>query len=134
MAAVNVQTKDETGLRPVAQEEFDTYSGGVFGETWDLWTKEGKSLISRDGYIRLHAECKTIQGIPFEILKISINGDRATVMGKRAGFDFAFEFAYEDGEWRFDPPADDKADYKLGIDALIAKMKAEGRCAQGGSA
>ena len=124
----NTVGRDEASLQPIAQEELDALSAGAFGEAWDLRTDEAKALMSREDYIRLNQECPKFSGFQFQIQKITINGNQAEVRVKIAGFNASYDFIYENGQWRYDPPADVKADYKLGIDQLVAKEKAAGNC------
>lgn len=127
-AQTNTVGKDEASLRPVAQEELDALSAGSFGEAWDLRTDEAKALMSREDYIRLNQECPKLSNFQFQIQKITINGNQAEVRVTVAGFNASYDFVYENGQWRYDPPADVKADYKLGADQLLAKEKAAGNC------
>jgi hypothetical protein len=52
----------------------------------------------------------------------------ATVRVERASFLFAYTLRYIDGRWYFQPDAEDRADYALGLDQLLRKRHAEGSC------
>jgi hypothetical protein len=120
----------EAALRAVAKEEFDAYAAGQYGQAWDVWTAHGKGEITRADYEKLHAECKDLgAGVPLKIESMSITGTTASVRVSRLGFLAAYTFDWENGAWRFEPTAQGAADYALGVDALVAKMKREGSCA-----
>ncbi|OKI49892.1 hypothetical protein [Micromonospora sp. CB01531] len=112
-----------------SQKEFDAYAAGDWKGAWDLWTKEGKTAITRDEYARLHTECKTITGLTFEITNARLEGeDKAVVNFKRSIVAGMSEIRYEDGQWRYQPDADSMADYAKGVDKVIAEGRASGRC------
>jgi len=116
--------RTEAGARQTAQAELDAYAAGDWQGAWDLWTKAGKAAISRNDYQRLHTECETVTGIPFEVKTVRLEGpDRAVFTGERASFQFTYELHFEDGHWRYQPEAKSLADYAKGVDALIAACK-----------
>ena len=125
--AAQPQTVD--AAKAAAQAEFDAYAAGDWQGTWDLWTAEGKAVISRNDYAKYHDTCKTITGLPFEITNARLEGtDTAIVTYKRATFSGKGEMRYEDGAWRWQPDAEDMAGYREGVDKMIADAKAEGGC------
>ncbi|MFF4237811.1 hypothetical protein ACFYYL_18215 [Actinomadura geliboluensis] len=129
---VAAQPKTEATVRKVAQEEFDAYAAGEYGEAWELWTAAGKSMISRANYEKLHELCKTVTGLRFAIEKIRVLGNTATVRVSRSIAVLSYKFLYEQGQWRFVPDKDSATDYryarKAGVAKLVARKKAEGGC------
>lgn len=95
---------------------------------WDLRTDEAKALISRADYLRLNSECKKMTGFSSAIQKITISSDTAEVRAISAGVGVTYSFIYEHGQWLYDPPADVKAKYALGVDKLISQEQAAGNC------
>ena len=47
---------------------------------------------------------------------------------ERLGYPFSYTMIYENGAWVFQPPADNIAGYKKGVDKLIADEQASGDC------
>lgn len=115
------QPKTEEAARAAAKEEFDAYAAGDWGGTWDLWTQAGQKAFSREDYIALHNACKTPVGIPLNIQNVRLEGDSAIVRIERMTLIKAYTMKYENGEWRFQPEAEDMAGYAKGKDALIAE-------------
>ncbi|WP_346042987.1 hypothetical protein [Actinomadura chokoriensis] len=126
------QPKTEAAVRTAAQDEFDAYAAGEYGEAWDLWTAAGKRMISRADYEKLHALCPSATGLRFTIEKVRVSGDSATVRVSRSIAVFSYTFLYEEGQWRFVPDKAAAADYryarKAGVAGLAARSKAEGLC------
>lgn len=122
------EPKTEDGAKAAAQNEFDAYSAGDWGGTWDLWTAEGKAAFSRDDYIALHNECKTITGLPMTIKNVRMEGDRAIVRVERMSFLMSYTMRYQDNAWRFQPTVEDIVGYTKGRTALITEKKQAGTC------
>jgi hypothetical protein len=126
------QPKTEAAVRTAAQDEFDAYAAGEYGEAWDLWTAAGQRMISRADYEKLHELCPSATGLRFTIEKVRVSGDTATVRVSRSIAVFSYKFLYEQGQWRFVPDKAAAADYryarKAGIAKLAARSKAEGLC------
>lgn len=122
------EPKTEDAAKAAAQNEFDAYSAGDWAGTWDLWTTEGKAAFSRDDYIALHTECKTITGLPMVIKNVRLEGDSAIVRVERMTFLMTYTMRYQDNAWRFQPDAQNMADYAKGKTALIAEKKQSGTC------
>jgi hypothetical protein len=126
------QPKTEAAVRTAAQDEFDAYAAGEYGEAWDLWTAAGKRMISRADYEKLHELCPSATGLRFTIEKVRLSGDTATVRVSRAIAVFSYKFLYEQGQWRYVPDKAAAADYrfarKAGVAELAARHRAEGGC------
>ncbi len=123
------EPRTAVAAQTAAQRSFDAFAAGDWAGAWDEWNGAGKAAFSREDYVRLHTTCKTLTGLPFKIKTARLEGaDKAVVQAERASFAFAYEMTYEEGRWRFQPDADAMADYRLGVDALIAKKKTEGTC------
>lgn len=126
------QPKTEAAVRTAAQDEFDAYAAGEYGEAWDLWTAAAKRMISRADYERLHELCPSVTGLRFTIEKVRVSGDTASVRVSRAIAVMSYTFRYEQGQWLFVPDKAAAADYryarKAGIAKLVARQKAQGGC------
>jgi hypothetical protein len=92
------------------------------------WTLQAKRAFSRRDYVALHTRCKTLTGIPFKIQAVRVEGDTATVRLERASLLFAYTLRYVGGRWYFQPDAENRADYALGLERLVRKRHAEGSC------
>lgn len=126
----------EPGYEPVtrdaakaaAQREFDRYAVGDWGGAWDLWTAAGKAAISRSDYHDFHVRCGTMTGLRFSVVDVSLTGNKAGIAAERGGLLFHETMAHEDGHWRYEPKPEALADYKLGVERMLQKGKAEGKC------
>lgn len=128
-AAAAPSGSSAAALRAVAAQELNTYSAGQYGAAWDLWDSAGQHAISRADYVALFTRCRdAFAGVGFKITSATVSGTAGTVATDRGGVPVVFAFNLEDGRWRYQPPATDMADYKLGLDATVAKDKAEGVC------
>ena len=122
------QPRTEAQVRTIAQQEYDAYSAGRWDQAWDLWTTEGKAAFSQADYLKLRHTCPPTPGTAFAISAVLVNGDHASVRTEHGGAVFSSDFVYQDGQWRYQPPAANMADYRAGVDKAIAKEKAAGTC------
>ncbi len=107
------QPHTEAAAKTAAQETFDTYSAGEYGNSWDLWTGAAQKVISRDDYVKVNETCPPpVKGIAFEVMKVTLaaDGNSASVRTKRTlpglGANLAtYEFVYEEGGWHWAPEA-----------------------------
>jgi excisionase family DNA binding protein len=74
---------------------------------------------------RLHTECETLTGFPFELTALRLEGDQAILRIKRAGFVGTYTLRHVDGAWRFQPDREAMADYRLGLERLLRKRRAQ---------
>ncbi|MBB5136111.1 hypothetical protein HNP84_005855 [Thermocatellispora tengchongensis] len=130
---------DDPGLqeqiqRPVqaaAQAALDLYTSGNYGEFWGLWSADSQESVRRENYVRRFELCKPLtEGLPFVIRGVNQQGDVAKVEANRMSSTFSFEFHYEDGAWRYVPPADAIASYAKPVEEQVAREQAAGACAQ----
>lgn len=115
--------------RNVARTEFGRLSGSDFGGAWDIWSPGAQRVIDRADFVALNTQCRPAIGQPYVIT--GVVGDSATRItvhwrtGQRTGTD---DVAYQGNRWRFVPGADEQADYRLGVAALVARRRAAGQC------
>jgi hypothetical protein len=135
VAAVDlpVREQNEAGVRAAAQEAFDLYSAGSYGEFWDRWGAQSQSLMSRDDYLSLHTQCpQAAQGIRFTINAVTINGTTAKVNVSRLIATTSFDFIYEGETWRYVLPAEQQQQYKSkNVDQIVQEKKASNLCGGG---
>lgn len=111
--SADTQPHTEDAVKTAAQETFDTYSAGEYGNSWDLWTGAAQKVISRDDYVKVNETCPPpVKGIAFEIMKVQLaaDGNSASVRTKRnvpaLGSSLAtYDFIYEGSGWRWSPEA-----------------------------
>ncbi|MFB9895847.1 hypothetical protein [Planobispora takensis] len=122
----------EEELRQTAQTAFDAYASGDSGAFWDLWTTESQALITREEYVRLFQLCpQTVSGVSFTITDTTITGETALVTATRAGDPTAYDydFAYENGSWRYIvPPQEAQAYQTKNVDQIVQERRAAGAC------
>jgi hypothetical protein len=91
----------ETTVRQAAQVGLDAYSGGSYGDFWDLWSAQAQAAVAREEYVRLFQLCpQPVPDVPFAITTVTITGDDARVLATRSGDTTDFAFRYEGGSWR----------------------------------
>ena len=112
----------------MAREESARYSSKDYAGAWDLWTKAGKATLSRTDYEKYHAVCGG-GGAPLEVKGVRLETPTEAVVRIGVGnFTSSYMPRYEDGQWRWQPTAEDMADYRLGVQQMIAKGKKDGSC------
>lgn len=135
VAAVDLpeQEQNEAGVRAAAQEAFDLYAAGSYGEFWDRWWTQSQALMSRDDYLSMNNQCPQVaQGIRFTINSVTINGTNAKVNVSRLIATTTFDFAYEDDTWRYVLPAEQQQQYKSkSVDQIVQERKASKLCGGG---
>ncbi|MET8332179.1 hypothetical protein [Streptosporangium canum] len=140
VAAVDLpeQEQTEAGARTAAQEAFDLYSSGSYGEFWDRWSAQSQQLVSRDDYMRLFKLCPQIaQNLRFTIASVTVNDTTAKVQANRLIGGFAFDFVYEGKAWRYVMPADQQQEYRsksvdqMAQERLSSQLKQCGSTSQG---
>ncbi len=134
VTAVDLPTQEQTepAARAAAQQAFDLYSGGSYGEFWDRWSTESQALISRDDYLRLHEQCEQpAENLRFTINSVTVDGSTAKVNANRLIASFTFDFTYQDEAWRYVLPADQQKEYRTkGVDQIVRERKASNLCGQ----
>ncbi|MER5323559.1 hypothetical protein [Streptosporangium roseum] len=120
----------ETMVRQAAQVGLDAYSGGSYGDFWDLWSAQAQAAIAREEYVRLFQLCpQPVPDVRFTITTITITGDDARVQAARSGATTGFVFRYEGGSWRYVPPPEELQEYRTqGVDQLARLRQAAGTC------
>jgi hypothetical protein len=135
VAAVDLPAReqDEAGVRAAAQEAFDLYAAGSYGEFWDRWWTQSQALMSRDDYLSLLTQCpQAAQGIRFTINSVTINGTTAKVNVSRLIATTSFDFIYEGDTWRYALPAEQQQQYKSkNVDQIVQEKKASNLCGGG---
>ncbi|GAA3000281.1 hypothetical protein [Streptosporangium longisporum] len=119
----------ETSVRQAVQPALDAYGSGSYGDFWDLWTAGAQQLISREEYVRLFTLCPPIVAdSPFTIASVAVTGDTALVQATRAGGTTEFGFVFEGGSWRYEPPRQEREEYRKPVDQLAAERRTAGFC------
>ncbi|WP_344980578.1 DUF4352 domain-containing protein [Streptosporangium fragile] len=124
------QEQTEAGARAAAQQAFDLYSAGSYGEFWDRWSAQSQSLIPRDDYISVFEQCpQAAQNLRFTIDSVTVDGTGAKVNANRLIAAFTFDFTYEGQAWRYVLPADQQQEYRTkNVDQLVQERRASGVC------
>jgi len=127
--APTAQPQTLDAAKAAAQTFADAYSAGDIAGSWETWTAEAKTVFNRNDYVRFINSCNPITGLTFTIKTARLeNPTTAVVSLERGGFAQAYTIRYEDDAWRFQPSEESMATYRLGVDAAIAKRKAELGC------
>lgn len=131
-ASTATEPRTEAAVRAAATEEFDSYSAGDYGEAWDLWTAAGKKAISRKNYMHLFELCPDVaSGARFDIQRVTMDSDHeAHVRVSRLGIAvMSYQFAYEDGHWRYVPTPESMNNYRTKtVQQMAADRRAQGGC------
>lgn len=127
------QPRTRAAVRSAAEEVFDAYAAGEYGPFWDMWTSQAKEVVSRKDYVRRFRLCPSVaQGLRFEIQKVTVAGNRATVRTARSILVQTYRFAYQEGEWRYSPLPEQLAPYRTKtVDQIVREEKAAGACGDG---
>ncbi|WP_433248572.1 hypothetical protein ACQPYK_00770 [Streptosporangium sp. CA-135522] len=120
----------ETAVRQAAQVGLDSYSGGSYGEFWDMWSTQAQTAIPREEYARLFQLCpQPVADVRFTITTVTVTGDDARVQATRGGDTTDFDFFLESGSWRHVPPSEELQEYRTkGVDQLARERQAAGTC------
>ncbi|ACZ83233.1 hypothetical protein [Streptosporangium roseum] len=120
----------ETTVRQAAQVGLDAYSGGSYGDFWDLWSAQAQAAVAREEYVRLFQLCpQPVPDVRFAITTVTVTGDDARVQAARSGATTDFAFRYEGGSWRYVPPPEELQEYRTqGVDQLARLRQAAGTC------
>jgi hypothetical protein len=76
---VTAQPKTEAAVTAAAQEAFDRYIAGDFAGSWQMYTAAGRAAVTQADYVRFNTACPGLQHIKVTVLKVRIEGDKATV-------------------------------------------------------
>ncbi|MEV4180789.1 hypothetical protein AB0J28_05005 [Streptosporangium canum] len=129
-SAARDSERSETTVRQAAQVGLDAYSGGSYGDFWDLWSAQAQTAVAREEYVRLFQLCpQPVPDVRFTIATVTITGDDARVQATRSGDTADFAFRYEGGSWRYVPPPEELQEYRAqGVDQLARLRQAAGTC------
>ncbi|MFD8556689.1 hypothetical protein ACWDOR_20205 [Streptosporangium canum] len=129
-SAARDSERSETAVRQAAQVGLDAYSGGSYGDFWDLWSAQAQTAIAREEYVRLFQLCpQPVPDVRFAVTTVTITGDDARVQATRSGDPADFAFRYEGGSWRYVPPPEELQEYRAqGVDQLARLRQAAGTC------
>ncbi|WP_345681334.1 DUF4352 domain-containing protein [Streptosporangium roseum] len=127
---LRAQEQTEPGVRTAAQQAFDLYSAGSYGEFWDRWSAQSQSLMPRDDYISMFEQCpQAAQNLRFTISSVAVNGTGAKVNANRLIAAFTFDFTYEGQAWRYVLPADQQQEYRTkSLDQIVQERRASKVC------
>ncbi|MER7131310.1 DUF4352 domain-containing protein [Streptosporangium saharense] len=127
---LGTQEQTEDGARAAAQQAFDLYSGGSYGEFWDRWSTASQALITRDDYLRLHRQCEQpAEGVRFTINSATVTGTTAKVQANRLILALTIDFVYENETWRYVLPADQQQEYRTkAVDQIVQERQAARLC------
>lgn|GEM_PF-3916559 len=127
-----VQPRTEAAARQAAKTALDSYAAGNYAAFWKSWDKESQQVVSLRDYVRLFQMCKPIaEGLRFDINRVDVTGTTATVEVTRLNIAFTYTLTYEDGQWRFVLPDENKAQYKgRTVEQIAQERKTSGRCAE----
>lgn len=119
------------GARALAELRVKVFGASDYAGVWDMWTASAQSAFSRADYVRYYTECKDLAaGAPVTVTNVRLeNPTTAVVTIDRLGFGATYSVVYEAGKWRWQPSADQMADYAKGVDVMIAEKRARGGCA-----
>ncbi|MFG1873404.1 hypothetical protein ACGFIV_01025 [Sphaerisporangium sp. NPDC049003] len=128
--AVDAEPRTKAGVQAAAAVAFDAYAAEEYGEFWDTWSAKGQKIVSRRDYVRRYKECPALAGgIRFEVKKVAVSGDRAKVRVSRLNAIFTYDFIYENGAWKYVPPAEMQQQYRTRtVDEIVASERASGTC------
>lgn len=116
-------------IREAGEREFGSLDKGEWADAWRLWTKASREIISGDAFAHVFISCPPVTDVGFKITEVRRLSDvRAAVKWARLSIVGMHEFHLENGEWRFQPSAEELADYRLGAARLIAKKEDDGTC------
>ncbi|MFF0867617.1 hypothetical protein ACFYUV_38050 [Nonomuraea sp. NPDC003560] len=125
------QPRTEAAVRTAAEQSFDAYAAGAYGEFWDMWTSQTKQVVSRKDYVRRFKLCPSAaEGLRWQIQAVTLAGARARVRAARSILVQTYTFAYQGGRWRFQPSAEMLQPYQTKtVDQIVREERAAGRCA-----
>ncbi|GAA3039726.1 hypothetical protein GCM10017559_80090 [Streptosporangium longisporum] len=129
-ADLPAQEHNEAGARAAAQQVFDLYAAGSYGEFWDHWAAQSQTLMSRDDYVTMFEQCPQIaQNVRFTITSVTVNGDTAKVQANRLIAAFTYDFLYQGQAWRYVLPADQQKEYQSKtVDQIVQERRAAKLC------
>lgn len=127
--------RSETTLRQIAQLGLDSYSGGSYGDFWDLWSTQAQAALAREEYVRLFQLCpQPVPDVRFTITTVTVSGDTAKVQTVRLNETADFGFLFEGDSWRYSPPQEELREYQKGVDQLARQRQAAGTCGSAATA
>ncbi|MBB4938332.1 hypothetical protein FHR32_002637 [Streptosporangium album] len=122
--------RSEATLRQTAQAGLDSYSGGSYGDFWDLWSTQAQTAVAREEYVRLFQLCpQPVPDVRFTITAVTVGGDTAKVQAGRLNDTTDFDFLFEGDAWRYVPPAEELQEYRAkSVDQLAQQRQTAGTC------
>ncbi|NRQ38500.1 hypothetical protein HII36_42740 [Nonomuraea sp. NN258] len=124
------QPRTAAAARRAAAKAFDAYAAGDYGEFWDGWTRQAQRVVTRKDYVRRFKLCPSVAtGIRWQIQKVTLTGERATVRAARAILVENYTLVHQGGRWRFQPQAESLQPYRtMTIEQIVRQERAEGGC------
>ncbi|GAA5188767.1 hypothetical protein GCM10023322_40170 [Rugosimonospora acidiphila] len=111
-----------------AQTEFGLLAGGDYGGAWDLWSQAAQQSISRADFVALNTDCPA-KGVPGEVVATHPAGDgEVDIDWKRGAQSGTASLLFTGGSWRYQPSKSTMDSYRLGVDKLVAQLRAAHEC------
>jgi hypothetical protein len=111
-----------------AQTEFGLLAGGDYGGAWDLWSQAAQQSITRTDFVALNTACPN-KGVPVQVVATNpVNDREVDVDWKRGPQSGTAALLYASGTWRYQPSESTLDNYRLGVDKLVAQLRAAHEC------
>jgi hypothetical protein len=111
-----------------AQTEFGLLAGGDYGGAWDLLSQAAQQSITRVDFVALNTACPR-RGVPGEVVAVRpVDGGEVDVDWKRGQQSGTAQLLFVGGAWRYQPDQSTLDSYRLGVDKLVAQLRAAHEC------
>jgi hypothetical protein len=117
--------------RKAAQVVMDNFAGEDYGAAWDGMDAASQRVVSREDYIKLNTVLcpPAAAGIPFKITSVRLETPAHAYVHVSRILLFSWDMNYQQGRWRLELAADDRAGYKAHtIDELASARRKIGGC------
>ncbi|GIH17408.1 hypothetical protein [Rugosimonospora africana] len=111
-----------------AQTEFGLLAGGDFGGAWELWSQDAQRSITRTDFVALNTACPS-KGVAAQVVATRpVNDGEVDIDWTRGSQSGTASLLYAGGTWRYQPSESTLDNYRLGVDKLVAQLRAAHEC------
>lgn len=122
-------SNQKADVQEAAQDFFDATMAGEYETAWEYFDHDLRQVWSQDTYVRVQKACNDTSLVITAVDPEMVSEKKATIGTEVFGIDGPrFTLVAEDGEWKFAPTAENRANEDKTAGEIIREYKAQGNC------